>query len=68
MDFVWETPREDVPVEVKWTERPRPSDARHVEAFLEEYPQRGRRGFVVCRCPEPQALSDRVTAIPWSAL
>ena len=27
VDFVWQAPREDVPVEVKWTERPRPEDA-----------------------------------------
>jgi predicted AAA+ superfamily ATPase len=68
VDFIWEAPREDVPIEVKWTERPRPEDARHVERFLDEHPSRARRGLVVCRCPEPQRLSARVTAIPWRHL
>src|SRR5258706_5912634 len=66
--FIWETPREDVPIEVKWTERPRPEDARHLEKFLDEYPQRARKGLLVCRCPEPQQLTRRVRAIGWDRL
>jgi len=68
VDLVWESPREDVPIEVKWTTRPRPVDARHLETFLDEFPRRARRGLLVCRCPQPQRLTDRVTAIPWDAL
>jgi predicted AAA+ superfamily ATPase len=68
VDFVWEGPREDLPIEVKWTERPRPEDARHLEKFLDEYPGRARRGLVVCRCPEPQQLTKRVRAIGWERL
>ncbi len=68
VDLVWEGAREDVPIEVKWTERPRPEDARHVEAFLDEHPSRARRGLVVCRCREPQQLTDRVRAIGWDRL
>jgi predicted AAA+ superfamily ATPase len=67
-DLVWEAPREDVPIEVKWTARPRPVDARHLETFLEEFPRRARRGLLVCRCPEPQQLTKRVRAIPWDRL
>ncbi len=65
VDFVWQSPREDVPIEVKWTTRPAPSDARHIETFLDEYPRRARRGFVVCRCDRPQQLTKRVVALPW---
>jgi predicted AAA+ superfamily ATPase len=65
IDFVWQQPGEDVPIEVKWTERPRPTDARHVEKFLDLYPEHARRGFVVCRTPRPEQLTARVTAIPW---
>ena len=68
VDFVWETPREDVPIEVKWTARPRPSDARHLETFIDEFPSRARRGLVVCRCERAQQLTDRVRAIPWQDL
>jgi predicted AAA+ superfamily ATPase len=68
VDFIWESPEEDVPVEVKWTNRPRPEDGRHVETFLATHPRRARRGLVVCRCEQPERLTDRVTAIPWDSL
>jgi predicted AAA+ superfamily ATPase len=68
VDLVWESPREDVPIEVKWSACPRPVDARHLETFLDEFPRRARRGLLVCRCPRSQRLTDRVTAIPWDAL
>lgn len=68
VDFVFETPRTDLPIEVKWTERPRPEDARHVELFLDRFGDRARRGLVVCRCERPQQLTERVLAIPWSQL
>jgi uncharacterized protein len=68
VDFVWQAPREDVPVEVKWTERPRPEDARHLERFLDTYSSRARRGLLVCRSGRAQQLTERVTAVPWDAL
>lgn len=68
VDFVYESPSEVVPVEVKWTERPHPADARHVETFLDLHGGRARRGLVVCRAPGRQALTDRTTAIPWFEL
>jgi predicted AAA+ superfamily ATPase len=68
VDLVWESPAEDIPIEVKWTSRPSVSDARHVETFLSEFPRRAKRGFVVCRCEAPQQLTPRVTALPWSTL
>lgn len=68
VDYVWQGPREDVPIEVKWTQRPRPPDARHLETFLDAYPRRARRGLVVCRCERAQHLTDRVLAIPWERL
>jgi predicted AAA+ superfamily ATPase len=55
VDFVWESPDEDVPIEVKWTERPRPVDARHLETFLDEFPGRARRGLLVCRSAAPSS-------------
>ena len=68
IDVILERPEGDVvPLEVKWTARPVPQDARHVEAFVREQAA-AREGFVVCRCPRPMRLSEHVTAIPWSAL
>jgi len=68
VDAVLETPGEDIPVEAKWTESPRPADARHVELFLDSYPRRAKRGFLVCRVARAAKLTDRVTALPWSEL
>jgi predicted AAA+ superfamily ATPase len=68
VDFVLETPAEDLPIEVKWTRRPAPSDARHLENFLDTYPRRARRGLLVCRSEARERLTERVTAIPWSEL
>lgn len=68
VDFVFEGPRSDLPIEVKWTERPRIEDARHLETFLDLHPKRAKRGLLVCRCSARQQLSDRVTAIPWNEL
>jgi predicted AAA+ superfamily ATPase len=68
VDIVYESPEEDVPIEVKWTSSPRPGDARHVETFLDAYPDRARRGIVLCRVDRPQQLTDRVVALPWDSL
>ncbi len=68
VDAVVVTPRRDVPIEVKWTENPRPADARHLELFLDTYPGRARQGFLVCRVPRALKLTDRITAIPWREL
>ena len=68
IDVMVERPDGDiVPVEIKWTQRPAPGDARHVEAFVREH-SAATEGFVVCRCPRPMRLTRHVTAIPWFAL
>ena len=68
IDFIIETGGSLIPIEVKWTEHPSLADARHLTAFLQEHPKKAKRGWVVCRCPRPEALSGNITAIPWWAL
>ncbi len=68
VDFIIARSGRLIPVEVKWTEHPSLADARHVIAFLREQPQRARHGYLICRCREPLALSEQVTALPWSRL
>ncbi|NUN93351.1 MAG: ATP-binding protein [Verrucomicrobiae bacterium] len=65
VDFIVEREGRWSPVEVKWTENPRPSDARHLLTFLSEHPRRARHGYLICRCKTPLALTDSVTALPW---
>ena len=68
VDFIIARGERLTPVEVKWTEHPSLADARHVITFLREQPKRARRGYLICRCREPLALNDQVTALPWSCL
>ncbi len=68
VDFILARRGKLVPIEVKWTERPTLADARHLTSFMDEHRRSARHGYVICRCPEPLALDDRVTALPWSSL
>ncbi len=56
-----------LPIEVKWTDSPSPRDAKHLALFLRDYPQ-AKKGFVVCRVPNPQVLADGIEAISWRDL
>ena len=68
VDFIVARGNRLIPIEVKWTEHPTRSDARHLLTFLDEHPGRARHAWLICRCPTPLALTDRVTALPWSHL
>lgn len=68
VDFIVERKGDLVPIEVKWTDSPSRSDARHLVGFLDEHPRKAPRGFIVCRCHAPLAIDDRITALPWWAL
>ncbi|MFQ5652520.1 MAG: ATP-binding protein [bacterium] len=68
VDFIFETPEEDIPIEVKWTDNPTQKDARHVKKFIELNADRAKRGLVLCRVPRAQQLSDNIMAIPFEQL
>jgi predicted AAA+ superfamily ATPase len=65
----WLVDREGIytPIEVKWTEAPDATCARHLNCFLSEYPT-AEHGYVVCRTPRKVKLGPRVTAVPWQEL
>ncbi len=65
IDFVVEHKGRQIPVEVKWTEHPSLSDARHVLKFLDESPDRMAKGYIICRCSRPMSLHSKVMALPW---
>lgn len=54
-----------IPVEIKWTPNPKPTDATHVERFIDIHKDFVDKGYIICRCPHPQQLTDRVLAVPW---
>lgn len=68
VDFVVERAGKLIPIEVKWTERPGDGDARHLRGFIREHADEVDRGYVICRCPMPQALDERIVALPWFCL
>jgi len=65
VDAIVETPDELIPIEIKWTDKPKAADGRHIEKFIDLHPDKSSKGFVVCRAPHRQQLSARVTALPW---
>jgi uncharacterized protein len=68
VDFVIEHGETLIPIEVKWTDRPTLSDARHLKGFLSEHSKRASTGYVVCRCKNPLQLAPDIRAIPWQML
>ncbi len=68
VDFIIDTRRSLIPIEVKFTEHPTLADARHLLTFVAENPRKARQGYVICRCPRPMQLSERITALPWQCL
>jgi len=65
VDFVVETPRRLLPVEVKAAARVGPADARGLEAFLDEYPDLADGGLLLHTGDETFPLTRRVWATPW---
>jgi len=50
------------------TESPSTKHIRNIEKFIDLYPERATRGYLVCRIPQPRQLSKRVLAIPFESL
>lgn len=68
VDFIIERGDTLTPIEVKWSQNPSVQDARHLLTFMAEHPKQARHAFIVCRCPRPQQLHEKVTALPWFCL
>lgn len=68
IDFIVEHAGKLTPIEVKWTERPTGSDARHLRTFLKEHPKQTEQAYIVCRCSRPLEICEKVTALPWFCL
>lgn len=65
VDFVVETPRRLVPIEIKTARRVLPADARGLETFLDEYADRSDGGLLLYGGDEVFPLTRRVLAAPW---
>ena len=68
VDIVLETPDEIIPIEIKWTDNPRQTDARYLLSFIKNYSKRAKRGFIICRSPHKLQITPQITAIPWQEM
>ncbi len=67
VDWVLSRSDELLPIEVKWTDKPSLRDAKHLELFLNEYPN-AKKGYIVCQVSHNQVLSNNIEAISWKDL
>lgn len=67
VDWLLSRNQDLLPIEVKWTETPSLKEAKHLELFLNEYPQ-ASKAYIVCQVSQPQSLSDKIEAISWKDL
>ncbi len=67
VDWVVQTPNALIPIEVKLTDRPKISDAKHIKTFINEY-EEASEAYIVCQVPRKMMLSENITAIPWQSL
>lgn len=64
VDFVIESGRRLLPIEVKAARRARPSDAKGLEAFLHDNPKRAPFGILLYGGREVLVLTEKVVAVP----
>jgi len=67
VDFVIETPKRLLPMEVKAAARVAPSDARGLETFLDEYKGTVDEALLLYAGSEAFPITRRVLAVPWCA-
>jgi hypothetical protein len=67
VDFLVESARSLLPLEVKSTARPSGGDIRGLEIFLYLHPE-ARMGILACACRQVHLLSSRIVAVPFEAL
>jgi predicted AAA+ superfamily ATPase len=67
IDYVLEISHQFIPIEVKWSDKPRLVDARHLIKFMQEY-STAKMSYIVCRTPQTYKLAENVTVIPWQEM
>ncbi|WP_419161727.1 ATP-binding protein [Candidatus Palauibacter sp.] len=65
VDFVIETPRTLIPVEVKSRRALRVSDARHLVSFMRDYGEAVPAGVIIHGGRDTYWLTERALALPW---
>jgi len=53
---------------IRHSDRPTARDCAHLRTFMRENASQVEMGYVICRCPAPQLLEERILALPWECL
>lgn len=64
VDLVIEQGNRLLPIEIKWSSRPRRAECRGLETFLDDFKGRAPLGLVACGAKEPFLMTDRIVAVP----
>jgi predicted AAA+ superfamily ATPase len=67
VDYVIKLNRKVIPIEVKLSSTPTLKMAKHLLTFIEEHHE-ADKGYIICCCPEPMLLHDKIMALPWQQL
>jgi len=65
VDIVLEKAGRTVPVEIKWTDTPRPEDFDGLKTFASQ--EKTKHAFLICRIPHPQKFNHGL-ALPWARM
>lgn len=68
VDWVVEYQGKWLPIEVKWTETVKKGAAKHIHYFLDSFPEKAERGFVLFTGDRAARISEKVTAVPYFEL
>lgn len=63
IDYVLTQAQHYTPIEIKWTDKPNLSDAKHIKKFMEEYEV--KQAFIICRTPHRYKIAENIIALPW---
>jgi len=66
VDYVLVQQQKLIPIEVKWTETPTESEAKHLKLFMDLY--NVKQGYIVCRTPRKMMITPDIIALPWQLL
>lgn len=67
IDYIVDIAHSYIPIEVKWTDKPNFSDAKHLVKFFNDYPET-KLAYIVCRTPRRYQVAENIIALPWQEL
>lgn len=67
VDWILEIEGRFIPIEVKYTNKPTQSDAKHLITFMNEY-ENATDSFIICCISNPRKIAERVIALPWQLI